>query len=523
MKKIISLLLAVVLVVGALCTTASAAYADRTSTAYIQGGTNAYDLQVYGLHTFNAYKVATAPTLDGVVSTGEYAAISDVSAIGDGLSLTNSTGTTDYTDEYGSLYAGFKITTYLVYDNEYAYIAEVVEGDKEISVAMANGGDSTLNASVRYGLNQSPELSEAASRLSNTYTYTVNGSAIDVYSCSAGNRTYKVIDGAVSKTATLDDDPYTDASSVVWNKAEYKNHTAAGYSADADKHTYVFEYRIPLVDIAYSAAGKYDPATVSELLAKNKFYGSYFFQVAVTRTGGADEDTQMFLSTGKAGNGLLYPYSATSGVGEPTTWSKAVKEYWTNKAGESHSVAYVASPVHHNGAYDPSNPVVNSTTGFRPGMSGYGLNEVASVYKLGSVASFTVIPDAIENTNPVTGDVRAVPTQFRVRSGSDTKITGTFASDYKTGKFQTNGLAAGVYSLVVTFTYQRFDGTKWVDTDITKNLSRNITIAGSVMGSAQNGAAQTGDNVSYVLIACGALLLAAGTATAVILKKKRAM
>ncbi len=522
MKKIFSLLLAIVLVVCTLCTTVSAGYVNLTSTSYIQGGTNAYDLQAYGLHTFNAYKVSAAPTLDGVISTGEYPIASDVSTIGDGLSLTNSTGTSDYTAEYGEQYDGFKITTYLVYDNQYAYIAEVVEGDLEISVALANGGKSTLNASVRYGLNQSPEVPEAASRLSNTYTYTYDSGALSAYSCSAGNRTYKVINGAVSKTVTLDDEPYTDASSVVWNKAQYKNSTSAAYTEDAGVHRYVFEYKIPLIDIAYSACGKYDAATVSSLLSKGKFYGSYLFQVAVTRTGGADGDTQLFLTTGKAGNSAVYPYSS-AGEGKTTTWSKAVKEYWTNDAGESVSVSYGASPVHHNGAYDPSNPVVNPSSGFRPGMTGYGLAEIPSVFKVGTVGTFTVRPDAIENTNPVVGDCRVIPTEFCLRQGSDSKLTGTFASDYKTAKFQTKGLSTGVYSLIVTFTQQRFDGSKWVDAGISKNLARNVTIAGSVMASANSGAAQTGDNMSYVLIACGALLLTAGAAVTVIYRKKKVM
>lgn len=522
MKKSFSLLLAIVLVVFALCTTVSAGYENFTSTTYIQSGTDAYDLQAYGLHTFNAYKVSAAPTLDGVISTGEYPIASDVSTIGDGLSLTNSTGTADYTAEYGKQYDGFKITTYLVYDNQYAYIAEVVESDLEISVALENGEKSTLNASVRYGLNQSPEVPEADSRLSNTYTYTYDNGVLSAYSCSAGNRTYKVINGAVSQTITLDDEPYVDANSVTWNKAQYKNSTSAGHTEDAGKHSYVFEYKIPLVDIAYSACGKYDAATVSSLLSKGKFYGSYLFQVAVTRTGGADGNTQLFLTTGKAGNSILYPFSSLD-EGVSTTWSQAVKEYWTNGSGETVSVSYGASPVHHNGAYDPNSPIVNPSSGFRPGMTGFALAEIPSVFKIGSVGTFTVTPDSAENTNPVLGDCRVIPTEFRLRQGSDSKLTGTFASDFKTAKFQTKDLSTGVYSLVVTFTTQRFDGAKWVDIGISKNLIRNVTIAGSVMASANNGAAQTGDNVSYILVACGTLLLAAGTAVAVICRKKKIM
>ncbi len=521
MKKLFSLLLAIVLAVGVLGTTASASYVDLTSTAYIQGGTNARDLQAYGFHTLNAYQVNVAPKLDGVVSTGEYPAASDVATIGNGLSLTNSTGTTDYTADYGDLYKDFTVTTYLVYDSEYAYIAEVVESSQAISVLMANDEASTLNASVRYGLNQSAELPEAASRLSNTYTYVVDGGSIVPYSCSAGNRTYKVINGAVSQTATLDDSPYTDASSVVWNKAQYKNFTAASYSEKDGKYKYEFEYQIPLVDIAYSACGKYDAATVAELLSKDLFYGSYLFQVAVTRTGGDGRDLHMFLSTGKAGNGALYPYSSP-GTGATSTWSKAVKEYWTNDAGEALSVSYVPSPVYHNGVYDPSKPVTNASTGFRPGMTGYALDNVASVYKIGNVASFTVIPDAIENTNPAVGDSRVIPVEFRLRQGSDSKLTGTFASDYKSAKFQTKGLSTGVYSLVVTFSQQRFDGTQWVDSGITKNLARNITIAGTVMGNAQSGSAQTGDNLTFVVLASGALLVA-GAAVLVLSRKKREM
>ncbi len=528
MKRIVSVLLAVILVAAALCVSTSAI--AMSSTAFIQTGTTAHDLNAYGIHNFYSYYVTRAPRADGSIGASEYPAISDVAVIGDGLSLTNGAGTNDYTNvissgttTFGDEYKDAKITSYLCYNDQYVFIAEQVELSEPISVTTSSGAESTLHANVRYGLNQSPYLPEAASRLSNTYAYRSVGTNFTVSSVPAGNRTFKQISGEVSQSVTLDFDSYVDSSSNTWDMTRYSKNAASGYRFLNGKHVYMFEYRIPLGDIAYSMKGRYDPSDVAELLAMGKFYGTYLFQLAVTRTGGENGNSQLFLTTGFGGDREMRPYCEYNGVQSNTkssTWAKEAREFWTLETGEKLSITYVPSPVCHMGAYDPSNPGTVTSTGFRAGLSGYGLDEVQSVYKLGEIASFTVVPDAVENTSPQVGDSRVVPTQFRVRKGYDTKITGTFASDHKTAQFETKNLPVGLHTLVVTFTQQRFDGTGWVDTGTTKNLSRNITIAGTVLGSS-GGASQTGDSLTLVLMAGGAMLACVAAITVVSFRRKK--
>ena len=523
MKKILTIFLALVFIVSAFCLPVGATYANGTSTAYIQVGTTAHDLQAYGLHTFTSFYVTNPPIINGVISDNEYNlgnVPSDVATLGDGLTLTNASATTDYTKEYGDDYRDFTVKSYLAYDDNFAYIAEEVTCSQEISTLNSAMQESTLNVNVRYGLNQSEAVPEALSRLSNSYTYKyLSNGDMEVSSCSSGNRTYKTIADEISQTATLDNDAYSDGTTT-WNKAEYKKAENAAVKVDGS-YRYVFEYRIPLADVIYSATGRYSKDDVASLLA-DAFYGSYMFQIAVTRTGGPDGNLQLFLSTGYAANKEVYPYTDVEQKGEATTWAKAAKEYWTNANGESLTVPYIPSPVVHyeKTVQNPADAQAPVSSGFRPGLTGYGLNDVKAAYKTGTVATFTVTPDGADNTAPVAGDVRVVPTKFRVRNGFDTKITGEFTDNFTKGQFKTGDLPIGLNTLVVTFTQQRFDGTKWVNTEISKNVSRNITIAGSVQ-AASDGASQTGDTLLYAGIAGGVMLIAAAAFAVVILRKKK--
>lgn len=523
MKKIISLALAACLAIGAFCMPAMATVANQTSTAYIQYGTTAHDLQAYGLHSFVSYYVNAAPQMDGVISSAEYNATgiaSDVAKIGDGLTLTNNSGTTDYTAQFGKDYEDFEIKTYLAYDETYAYIAEEVTSKQAISVVKANGSASTLNVSVRYGLNQSELLPEAQGRLSNSYSYSVDSTgAVALSACSSADRVYRKLDGAVVSTALVDVEPYQDGS-ITWDRAEYAKaaNAAASHTVNAGEHKYVFEYRIPLADVVYSATGRYNKDDVKAILESGTFYGSYLFQIAVTRTGGEEGKDQFFLNTGYAANREVLPFA---GKGEATTWAKAIREYWVGANGETLSIPYVASPVVHNAknAQVPSVPTAPASSGFRPGLTGYALGEVKSAYKTNSVVTFTVTPDCVDNKAPVVGDVRVVPTQFRVRNGFNTKVSGTFSADFTTAQFSTASLPIGINTLVVTFTTQRFDGANWVNTDVYKNVSRNFTVTGSVQ-SASKGASQTGDSLVIFAVAGGAMILAAGAAVVILRKKK---
>ncbi len=520
MKKIISVVLAICFVVGAFCLPVAAT--ALTSTSYIQAGTTAHDLRAYGVHTFvSNYIQGAAPVMDGKISTDEYNSgnvPSDIAKIGDGLVLTNSTGTSDYTAEFGKDYKGFTVKSYLSYDDTYAYIAEEITSDKAISYDNSLGAQSLINASVRYGLNKSELLPESVGRLSNSYSYEMNGGNLVLSAVSSADRNYRKLEGVVNNTVIIDTEAYNDGS-VTWNRDEYKKaeNAACEYTVDQGTHKYIFEYRIPLADAIYSATGRFSKEDVATLLASD-VCGFYFFQIAVSRTGGAEQNKQFFLATGYAANTPILPYSQATAE-KASTWGKAAKEFWVNAAGESIAIPYVPSPVCH-GSKTAGTITLPAPTQFRPGLSGFGLNEIKSVYEIGSKATFTVTPDAIENTSPVVGDVRVIPTQFRVRNGFNTKLTGTFNDDFKTASFDTAKLPVGLSTLVVTFSQQRFDGTNWVDTGVSKNLSRNITIAGSVLGGAQHGASQTGDSLT-VAIVCGSVMVLAAVAAGVLIYRKK--
>ena len=514
MKKILSIILAITFVAGAFCIPAFASYADQTSTTYIQYGTTAHDLRAYGLHTFLANKVSAEPSLtDEGIDPAQYGGVaSDVAKIGDGLTLTDEACEKDYTEAFGDAYSDVVLTTYLAYNDEYVFIAERIESPVEFTVTDDLGNAYTLNTNVRYGLNQSNAISEAASRLSNSYAYNKTETGYEVAGCTAGVRSFKQIDGEVTKSAVLDYyNPYED-----WNLYKYSKNNAMFYQEDSGSFIYEFEYRIPLNDVIFSAVGSYDADAVADLLELDEFFGSYLFQVGVTRTGGENADLSLYLSTGYAGGRTIYPYGSDESE-VSSTWKKAVGEYWTNEKGESLAISYVPSPVYHANS---AGAAVPGTTGFRPGPSGFGFEQFGATFQTGKDVSFTVTPDGVDNVNPVVGDIRNVPTKFIIRSGATTKLTGTFSDDFTTGTFNTGALPIGHNILIVTFTQQRFDGQKWVDTDVSRNLSRGFTVYGSVMASVTK-SAQTGDTILVCVLSGLAMLTVAAGAGFVVLKKKK--
>lgn len=514
MKKIVCILIASLLLVSAVGVSAYANMVDGLSSDYIQNTTNAYDLQAYGVHTFVSYKVDVAPTIDGVLSTGEYPGLSDSASLGDGLWVSNNSGKQDYSNMSTRVdgYNNIRLETYLAYDGTYAYIAEKVVTDKDIL--------SATETYVRYGLNQSSLIPEANSRLQNQYKYTVSGESV-TNGAVACERVYKKLDGAISKKSPSAG--YTDGEGTKWNNTTYKaaeNNSATRTEEDGIV-TYVFEYRIPLADIAFSAFNAFDEEQTAQLIASGEFFGSYNFCLKIN-------NKPAFISTSMPGGANMSAYSGDTTIPAKGV-SAALKEYYTNAAGESLDQDYLQSPVYHFPTGDPSAAVIPAASGFRPGISSYGYLDVPTVFRMVNSAGqyktgdynkyyiFTVAPSGLDNTAPATGDSRVVPTQFRLRSGYTTKITGGFA-DYTKGSFDASKLPSGLYTLVVTFSTQKFDGQNWVDTGITRNFSRNITIAGSTR--AATASSQTGDNT--VLFVCCALLAAAVALTgAVLVSKKR--
>lgn len=144
-------------------------------------------------------------------------------------------------------------------------------------------------------------------------------------------------------------------------------------------------------------------------------------------------------------------------------------------------------------------------------------------YPVNSVITFEAIGDGTDNEDPISGDVRYVPTS-----------TWNLVNDYKWGS---NGYTAsfritkaGNYTLKVTFMKQMYDGSQWVDTGETSVSTQDFTIAGKGQFTDENGngtgntknpdeviggGVKTGDNTPIValvvvLVIAAALLVILG-------------
>ena len=101
-------------------------------------------------------------------------------------------------------------------------------------------------------------------------------------------------------------------------------------------------------------------------------------------------------------------------------------------------------------------------------------------YPVNSVITFEAIGDGTDNEEPISGDVRYVPTS-----------TWNLVNDYKWGN---NGYTAsfritkaGNYTLKVTFMKQVYDGSNWVDSGETVVSTQDFTIAGEGQFTDENG------------------------------------
>ena len=516
MKKIVCFLLASLLLMSVMGFSAYANMVDGLSSEYIQNTTNAYDLQAYGVHTFTSYKVDVAPAIDGYLSVGEYPGLSDSAKLGDGLWFSNGTSKQDYSSMSTRIdgYENIVVNTYLAYDNTYAYIAEEVVSDKAIITS--------TESYVRYGLNQSSLIPEAYSRLQNQYKYTVSGDTLTNGTVSGDRYCYELRNGLESKKGTLGG--YTDGDGTKWDKNTYKvaENNSASKTENNGIITYVFEYRIPLADIAFSAFGAFDEAKTAELIASGQFFGFYQFCLKVN-------SKPAYVTTSLPGGANMPAYSGDNSI-PAKGLSAALKEFYTNEAGESLEQDYLPSPVYHFPTNDPTSVSIPASSGFRPGISSYGWLDVPSVfrmvndegqYKKGDYQKFyefSVVPTGVDNTNPMTGDARIVPTQYRLRSGYATKKSGTDFIDYSVCRIDVSKLSSGLYTLVVTFSTQKWDGQAWVNTGETRNIATSVTIAGSTR--AANPSAGTGDD-TILFVACGLLVASAAITAAVLVAKKR--
>ncbi len=521
MKKIVSIFIAISVVVSLLGITVSATYEDHQSTTYVQKATNAYDLTAYGVHLFQAYKVSQAPVPDGIISTGEYPAASDVATLGDGLSLTSKDGAIDYSD-YASDYANhrFQMTSYLAYDGEYAYIAEVL--DTKIPLDKKTNFDVIFS----YGLNQSPLYPEAVNSIFYHVCRYTNDPASPTDTSFSSVVSSKRITRSLTQNAqtnitlnrnNTNKNAYVDGNGTTWTFAEYEKpeNTSALVTEDGGTYSYTFEYRIPLGDLLRS-----DPeGHTAEELINNVFFGNYFFTLEFTANGGASGSETIALSTGLSGAAEIQPHSSTTEG--PSTFKKAFEEFWPASNGGQSIITYVGSPVWHVGVLDPSsNPVVTSV--FRPEASGYKVNANLTGVRIGKPLTFTMISDGMDILPPVVYDLRYVPSNWEIRYNNTTvasgKPTNTSGNEF-TVNVDTSTFKVGLHTLIATYSIEQWDGSQWVQVS-TKNFQRSFTVTGTVLAGADGPADQTGDSWNFVLVAVGAMFVCT-TAFVVVTRRKR--
>lgn len=117
----------------------------------------------------------------------------------------------------------------------------------------------------------------------------------------------------------------------------------------------------------------------------------------------------------------------------------------------------------------------------RPPVSQSHINGIASSgesFTAGNQISFTAVGAGMENTNPVAGDTRWIPTSWQANP------SGTWTSPPYTASFSI--AMPGTYVLQITFMQQQYDGTTWVSSSTyqTVNASTFSIVAGTSGGDS---------------------------------------
>ena len=535
MKKLAAILLTVVLLASLFAVPSFAIYNDDESTDYVAYGTDAHDLGYYGLHVFTSYKISEAPAIDGVISTGEYPAVSDVSTLDDGLSLTSNDGLSDYSNFRETLFPGdYTLTSYLAYDETYVYVAEVLEAPQPVSLVNKNGAVQPLLVYVRYGLNQSKLFFEHISNAYNTYRFLQTNAedpsdpaSFSVQAPSTAYRILKKLESVSPARINANTNPYTDSDGTRWTLNEYgkaENTAMKGEVIDSSTGAcrYTFEFRLPIGDLLRSQ----DEFTAEQLLAKDLFYGSYFFQVALTRNAGSANNTTVCLSTGKPFAAPIAPLTDPNGA--TVTYREAFSAYWPasngGSGGENTSndlaVNYVPSQIWHVGEYDPSNPFVVKTSAPPPQTTGIDLVASYTGLRVGTPFTFNPVGDLLEETaDPAEGYKRGLPVSYQIRHNNTVIVSKNLDPKNLEISVDTSKFEPGLYTLIVNYKYQEFDGTSWITT-AKKNFVRSFTLNGTVR-AANGSSAKTGDSMAWVWIAAGVMGVSAAAVVIFFVTKKK--
>ena len=145
--------------------------------------------------------------------------------------------------------------------------------------------------------------------------------------------------------------------------------------------------------------------------------------------------------------------------------------------------------------------------------------ENGASYKLKETLTFSAVGAGMANTNPINGDVRYVPSSWKIQN-----TPGTFKDNF-TGSFAIT--IAGSYTLTVTYQKQVYDNG-WQVTDIADSKSITFTVGTLIEGQSIEGTENgirinpaTGDTTNLIPFVSAAVVAIVAIVVGVIFKKRR--
>ena len=145
--------------------------------------------------------------------------------------------------------------------------------------------------------------------------------------------------------------------------------------------------------------------------------------------------------------------------------------------------------------------------------------ENGASYKLKETLTFSAVGAGMANTNPINGDVRYVPSSWKIQN-----TPGTFKDNF-TGSFAIT--IAGSYTLTVTYQKQVYDNG-WQVTDIADSKSITFTVGTLIEGQSIEGTENgirinpaTGDTTNLIPFVSAAVAAIVAIVVGVVFKKRR--
>ncbi len=389
MKRIVSILLAVLMVVSLFTVVSSA----RGYTLSIPNTVSAHDLEAYGLHTLNVYSTDVPPTIDGKIDIekGEYPGPNNGRALssvpGDNLWMNrfvlSSSGTqtgheydNDWTDYIDRSDMPDYINSYLTYDDEYFYfgvttvIPEIRDTTDTDYVPGAERGR-TWYADVMVNFMQSDNIavshgaSSYAHNRYNLYKYSSTDweGQQPVASVNISKRTFTVLED--NKFVTTNLAVYVDDLGQSWGPTVYQRNDNFTYTVtflENGKWGIAFEGRLLLKDVLRITDVEYEDGTPIDYVPE---WGAWGFdmrlQAKTAKVSTLPNGTEVKIYP----NDVIFAqtYLPTGGAAESADNSKIGEYVFHNTISEaiksthgqgSKTCTFLMNPVHFLGAYDDS-------------------------------------------------------------------------------------------------------------------------------------------------------------------------